>query len=238
MIPTPDPPGHQKKEFCMSAKIEFVTEAGLQFYGKMTASISHEIKNVLAIVNENAGLLEDLAFMADGGAAIEPQRLKNMSRAVMKQVSRADAIMKNMNRLAHSVDESVKTIDLNDILELLVALSARFASMRGVTVQPKLNEGPLKLTTSPFFLMNLLWLCLDFAMDAAGEDKIVELFPQKTEAGVQVFFKSLGGLTGAPLQPFPTEPENELCGLLAADLEVNPGNREIVVRIAENIDRD
>jgi hypothetical protein len=100
----------------------------------------------------------------------------------MKQVDRADAIMKNMNRLAHSVDESIKTIDLKDILELLVALSGRFASTRGVAVQPKFNEGPLRLKTSPFFLMNLLWLCLDFAMDAAGEDKMVELVTQLKRA--------------------------------------------------------
>jgi signal transduction histidine kinase len=225
-------------EFCMSAKLEIVTESGLQFFGKMTASISHEIKNVLAVINENAGLLEDLALMADEGAAIEPQRLKNMSRVVMKQVSRADAIMNNMNRLAHSVDESIKTIDLNDLLELLVALSNRFASMRGVGIQSKRNQGPVKLRTSPFFLMNLLWLCLDFAMDAAGEDKIVELVTQKTETGIEVFFKCLGGLAGTPLKPFPAEPEKGLCDLLSAELEVSTGNQEIVVRIVEDIDRD
>jgi hypothetical protein len=34
---------------------------GLQFFGKISASVSHEIKNVLAVIGENAGLLEDLA---------------------------------------------------------------------------------------------------------------------------------------------------------------------------------
>jgi C4-dicarboxylate-specific signal transduction histidine kinase len=222
----------------MGAKLETVAETGLQFFGKMTASISHEIKNVLAIINENAGLLEDLALLSDRGAAIEPQRLKNMSRTVMKQVSRADAIMKNMNRLAHSVDESIKTIDLNDILELLVALSHRFAAMRDVTVDPKLGESPIMVRTSPFLLMNLLWLCLDFAMDAAGEDEIVELVTQKTEAGIQVFFKRLGGLAEAPLKPFPAEPEKRLLDLLRAELEVSAENQEIVIRLAGDIDRD
>jgi C4-dicarboxylate-specific signal transduction histidine kinase len=238
MITTLDPPGIKEMEFCMSVKLEIVTESGLQFFGKMTASISHEIKNVLAIINENAGLLEDLALMADGGAEIEPQRLQNMSRAVMKQVSRADGIMKNMNRLAHSVDESIKSIDLNDLLELLAALSNRFASTRAVGIQLKRNESPLKLRTAPFFLMNLLWLCLDFAMDAAGEEKRVELTAQKTETGIAVFFKCLGGLAGASLKPFPAEPEKGLCDLLGAELEVSTGNREIVVRIAGDIDRD
>ena len=224
--------------FYMNAKLENLTESGLQFFGKMTASISHEIKNVLAIINENAGLLEDLALLADRGADIEPQRLKNMSQAIMKQVGRADTIMKNMNRLAHSIDKSINTIDLNDMLELLVALSHRFASTRGVAVQPKLNESPMTLKTSPFFLMNLLWLCLDFAMDAAGEDKIVELATQKTEAGVQVFFKGLGGLAGTALKLFPAEHEKGLCDLLGAELEVNAGNQEVVVRIFESIEHN
>ena len=222
----------------MGAKLEILTESGLQFFGKMTASISHEIKNVLAIINENAGLLEDLTLMADRGAAIDPQRLNRMSQTVMKQVSRADTIVKNMNRLAHSVDEPIKTIDLNDILELLVALSDRFASMRAVAVQLKLNSNALKLRTSPFFLLNLLWLCLDFAMDAAKEGKIVELVTQKTEAEIQVFFKGLGEIAGAALKPFPAEPEKGLCDLLGAELEVNTVNQEIVVRFMRNLDRD
>jgi C4-dicarboxylate-specific signal transduction histidine kinase len=222
----------------MGTKFGTATETGLQFFGKMTLSISHEIKNVLAIINENAGLLEDFALMVDRGAAIEPQRLKNISQAVMKQVRRADTIVKNMNRLAHSVDKSIKTIDLNDILELLVFLSDRVASTRGVALQPKLNQDALQLEISPFFLMHLLWLCMDFALDATGEDKVVELVPQKTAAGVQIFFKGLGGLAGAPLKPFQAELNKGLTDLIKAELEVDVENREIVVTIAEGIDSE
>ena len=222
----------------MAAKLESLTENGLQFFGKMTASISHEIKNVLAIINENAGLLGDFALMAERGAAVDPQRLHAMSQTVMKQVRRADAIAKNMNRLAHSVDESTKAIDLNDTLEMLAILSDRFASMRDVAVRPKRNEVPLKLRTSPFFLLNLLWLCLDFAMDAANEDKIIELVTQKTEAEIQVCFKGLDGLTEPLLRPFPVEPEKDLCDLLGAKLEINTANKEIIVKLTRGIDNN
>ncbi len=143
-----------------------------------------------------------------------------------------------MNRLAHSVDESIKTINLNDVLELLLALSNRLASNRGVAVEPKPDAGSLKLRTSPFFLMNLFWLCLDFAMDAVGDDKIVELVPQKTDARIQVFFKGLGGLEGGSLKPFPAEPERGLCDRLGAELEVNTANKEIIVRFTGDLDTD
>jgi len=222
----------------MRAKTETVAESGLLFFGKMTGSISHEINNVLAIINENAGLLEDLALLLDRGAIVDSQRMKKISQAVMKQVRRADTIVKNMNRLAHSVDESIKTIDLNDMLELLAALSERFASTRGVAVQPQRNQDPLKLRTSPFFLMNLLWLCLDFAMGAAGEDKIVELAPGKTAGGIQVFFKGLGDLAGAPLKPLRAELDKGLTDLTKAKVEVDVENRLMVVTVAEDINAD
>lgn len=222
----------------MRADIDTVAESGLQFFGKMTAAISHEIKNILAIVNENAGLLEDLALMEDRGISVEPQRLKNISQTVMRQVHRADTIMKNMNRLAHSVDETVKTIDLNDILQLLVALSDRFATTRDIAVRPKLTDAPLTMRTSPFFLMDLLWLCLDYAMDAAGEDRIVELATRKTEAGIRVVFKGLGGLAEAPLKAFPAGREKGLCDLLGAEMEVRAEDREIIIRFVGDFKDD
>jgi hypothetical protein len=39
----------------------------LAFFGKVNASISHELKNVMAIISETAGLLGDLSEMARGG---------------------------------------------------------------------------------------------------------------------------------------------------------------------------
>jgi hypothetical protein len=84
--------------------------------------------------------------------------------------------------------------------------------------------------------MALLWLCLDYAMDAAGEDKRVELSARKTEAGTRVFFKGLGGLAGVPLRPFPAEMEKRLCDLLGAELEVNGEDEEIILSCATDID--
>ena len=140
----------------MSAKPDLIAETGLAFFGRISASISHELKNVLAIVNENAGLLEDLTLMADRGQAIDPARLKIMATAVQKQVGRADEILKNMNRFAHSIDETVAEIDLNPTIRLFMALTDRFAAMRGVTVDLQLPDSPLKIRTAPFFLMNIL----------------------------------------------------------------------------------
>ena len=155
----------------MGVKPNMIADTGLRFFGEMSASISHEIKNVLAIVNENAGLLEDFSFAADRGIPIDPARLKAMADAVRKQVGRADGIIKNMNRLAHSIDQTFTIVELNETIHLLVGLTDRFSVMRGVQVDLQLPENPVKFQTAPFFLMNLLWLCLDFSMSASGDEK-------------------------------------------------------------------
>ena len=220
----------------MTGQLEIIGEAGLQFFSKMSASISHEIKNVLAIINENAGLLEDFTLMADRGMPIDPAKLKKLSATVLKQVNRADGIIKNMNRLAHSIDETVTTVDLNEIIELLIALTDRFAAMRCVSIEPKLSENPVKIKTSPFFLMNLLWLCLDFAMTASGTGKCVELVTERTENGVRIRFIRLKGLAEKPVEVFTSEREKSLLGLLEAELTANPKGAEILLHLPENID--
>ncbi len=63
----------------MSDYQESIGECGLQCFGSISASISHELKNALAIINENAGLLEDLSFMAEKGLPLDPVEAEKFS---------------------------------------------------------------------------------------------------------------------------------------------------------------
>jgi signal transduction histidine kinase len=218
----------------MGTKTDIITETGLQFFGSISASISHELKNVLAIVNENAGLLEDFTLMADRGKPIDPARLKMMAAAVKKQVGRADEILKNMNRFAHSIDQTTLTVDLDQMFELFIALTARFAAMRGVRVDLQLSASPLTIPTAPYYLMNLLWLCLDFSMSASGDEKRVELVVKETENSVQIRFQRLTGLSAALLETFPSDRAKHLLAVLEAALTAEPENEAVVLRLSKN----
>ncbi|MBW1703935.1 MAG: sensor histidine kinase [Deltaproteobacteria bacterium] len=220
----------------MNSKWGLIGEQGLQFFGKMSATISHEINNALAIINENAGLLQDFILMAEKGMPLDPERLNSLAGKVIQQIRRAEGIIKNMNMFAHSVDESVKSINLSDVVELMTALSCRFASMRGVTVEPKPAALPVTITTNPFFLENLIWLCLDFAMDAAGAGNTIDIVSVKTETGAQVRFAQVEDLAKAPLDKFPSERGKALLDTLKADLVSDAGAGEIVITLPRNID--
>ncbi len=204
-------------------------EAGLQFFGKMSASISHEIKNALAIINESAGLLEDLSLRAEKGIPVEPERLKKQAGNILKQIRRADGIIQNMNKFAHSIDEPMKNIDIGETVTLMAALSDRFAIMKGITLERQPPASPITIYTSPFFLENLLYLCLDFCMDNAGPGKTISLMTGKTESGAAVRFSRLDGLAEAAEGVFPGERVTVLLSALGAKLEVSKERKEISI---------
>ena len=220
----------------MGVKPDIIAETGLQFFGRISASISHELKNVLAIVNENAGLLEDLTLLADRGKPIDPARLKMMAATVQKQIGRADKILKKMNHFAHSIDETVAEVNLHQTIELFLALTERFTTMRGIELGLKLPTGPLTIPTAPFFLLNLLWLCLDFSMSAGGDAKRLELVIAETENSVRIHFRQPAGFTLELLEAFPTDSEKELLAVLAADLTAQPDAEKITIRLHNKLE--
>ncbi len=219
----------------MNDSLDIRTETALRFFGKMSASISHEIKNVLAIINENAGLLEDYNLMAEKGTPLNPERIKTLAETVMTQIKRADVIVKNMNKFAHSVDEAKKTVDVREVLELVAALSSRFAAMRGVVLDLQPSSGAVSILSSPFFFENLIWLVLDFAMDAVGNGKKVGLIAEKREEGARVRFTQLDALGQAQKDQFPTERERSLLHILNAEIALDHGAGQILIDLPSDI---
>ena len=205
--------------------------AGLQFFGKMAASISHEIKNTLSIMNESAGLLDDLTVMAEKGMPLDPARIKTHAGKIMKQIQRADGIVKLMNRFAHSIDDTVKNVDLFDMMEFVAALSARFASMKGVELATPRPEKPITVQTNPFFLNHALWVCLDFAMDKAGKGQTLILGVGERENRARVIFNGLGPIESSPEAPVLGEGSKALMEALGAEIEVDKKEGELVLSL-------
>jgi signal transduction histidine kinase len=144
--------------------------ADLQFFGEITAGISHEVKNVVTIINESAGLLNDLSVGAESGRRpLDPARIKKMSTDIARNVDRAVAIINRMNRFAHSVDEPRKQVDLAAVVADAVALASRFASVRGVDLNAEIPGDPLLIHSYVFGLHRALHTALQIAvLDCQG----------------------------------------------------------------------
>jgi signal transduction histidine kinase len=139
----------------------------LAFMGKINASISHELKNIMAIISETSGLLNDLMEMADRGKKIETETIRGCCRDIEEEIERGFTTIKQMNRFAHSVDEPVKTVDLKKTLKLMVGLAGFLSHACDIRFDDDLQEG-IHITTCPFRLQNLIYRSLVFAFSKAG----------------------------------------------------------------------
>ncbi len=219
----------------MSNIIDPLGEAGLAFYSKVSASISHEIKNSLAVLNESAGYLEDVTLMAKKGMKVDMERLQSLAGTMLKQVQRSNFIVNNMNRLAHSLDDPASQVDLNVLLELMINLSERTTVTRGFKVSVAFFDTALTITTHPFFLKNLIWLILDFAMNITDDAKKIELLPAKLESGAKISFTGLGKLTESTFKDFLSEPVLRILSLLNCTLQPDDGKGIITLNLPEKI---
>ncbi len=114
---------------------DFRSREDLQFFGRICASVSHDLKNVLAVVNEGAGLLSDLSLMAEKGMPLDPAKLRSVAGSIQAQIRRGDEIIKGLNTFAHSVDEPVSSVNLAEVVSLVVSLAARLARARNVSLE-------------------------------------------------------------------------------------------------------
>ncbi|HMA86114.1 MAG TPA: hypothetical protein VKN73_10450 [Desulfosalsimonadaceae bacterium] len=106
----------------------------VEFFGKITASMTHEFKNVLAIIKESAGLMEDITKIAPLSDNKHQEKFDNALATVKNQLNRGMELSTVFNRFAHSPDKPRAEINLKDLAERVVLLSDRFARLKHITL--------------------------------------------------------------------------------------------------------
>ncbi|RJP93764.1 MAG: sensor histidine kinase [Desulfobacteraceae bacterium] len=219
----------------MTIQTDPLGAAGLTFFSKISASISHEIKNSLAVINESAGYLEDVTLMTRKGLPLDPERLGALASTMLKQVQRTNTIIKNMNRLAHSLDEDYRRVDLGELGELMAHLSERTLVTKGFRLTLTAPAQPVSVITHPFFLQNLIWLTLNFAMSVCGESKTILMAPSKNAAGAEICFSGLDRITEEMVQDFLAQGGRLLLDALNASCHTATGQGRLTLSLPEDI---
>ena len=220
----------------MNPAPDTIGKTGLQFFGTMTASISHEIKNVLAIINENAGLMKDLALMAEQGRPLNLDKVKTIADRFGQQVKRADHIVKNLNQFSHSIDAAAKQVDVCEALALVIGLANRFIAMKNVSVDFKQPDTAHTVYTNPFFLNNLLWFCLECALDLAGKDKNITIECKNEETCCAILISGLSGLAAdTDNHPLFSNSGDAIIHYLAATIDINEKSDSFIVRLPHEL---
>ena len=192
-------------------------EQALSFFGAITASLSHEINNSVAIIAELSGLQEDLLLRAEQGRLIDNGKLLELSQRITNQVKKGRELIKRLNRFAHTVDNAIKDYDLREVLDQLAALAQRFAFLKGVNLEVSLEKESVKIRGNPFGLQQAVFICIRLVIDASNKDETISVTFEKEEQGAKILItgRSLNGAEEKESKlSFLTILMKELCGAI------------------------
>lgn len=164
------------------------------FFGKITAGITHELKNVLAIIRESSGLMGDIMSISPEAIIKHQEKMQNSMVRIKDQIERGVELTDRLNKFAHSTDETLLKIDLQESIEQLITLAQRFARLKHVvlkTVPPNQGGPPVTLVTHYVQLQMALFASLEccFTVMSAGGEINIGIRKAKGENSIHVVCK-------------------------------------------------
>ena len=145
------------------------------FLAIMTASATHEVRNVLAIIKESAGLIEDMMWACRNKGVLDEEKVSRTVDRIDAQVKRGAELLTNLNRLSHTLDQDLATVDLNEEIHLLAYLSQRLARKSGCQIRAEPGDREVNATVHPLRLHMALFTALECCLDRFPEGVSVAL---------------------------------------------------------------
>jgi signal transduction histidine kinase len=217
----------------MNSAIEFQNNEDLAFFGKVNASISHELKNILAIISETTGLLNDLTEMASKGGNFELEMIQTCSQDIVEEIQRGFATIKQMNTFSHSVDDPLKRVNLSEVLDLMIHLTGFLSFSSKVRFDPPEEASPIVLTC-PWRLQNLIYQALVYGFESVGpEGEIqVSLHSQK-DGSARISFSDLGKKSA---RTFPVDQTRQIAASINAEIGMSGDSNVLDILVPQYIE--
>ena len=159
------------------------------FWGKVIAGYTHEIKNILATINESGGFVEDIYRLGKQDDPVYQRKIASSLEIIQDQVERGERLTSQLNTLAHSPDQELNRISLQEDLSVMIDLSQRFARRNNVILRQEETREQVVLTTNRLLFMHLVFVALDWSLAGyqAGGEILIRPQPGPAVCHVQIF---------------------------------------------------
>lgn len=203
----------------------------LQFFGKINASISHELKNILAIISETTGFLDDLVQLARQGKPLELSILENSNKSISEEISRGFHTIRQMNKFAHSVDDILTETDVAESTQLAAELSIFLSDTKPVNITE--SSCDTKVHTAVIVLISCIYQIICILSRKEGVDEINIRFEPGATDHLNILFLSPGC---NDISCIPNELIEKYNMLLGVELTFNRDTDELQLTVPKNID--
>ena len=163
-------------------------ENNVAFFGKITTGFTHEIKNVLAIIQQASGLMEDILSIAPEAILSHQDKIQISLDRIKAQIKRGVELTNRLNKFAHSTDERISIIDLFEMTEQLIALTARYARLKNVVLKAHPPDQPITIMTHPLLFQRALHECIECCLIVMTSGGQINIYPRKGSEKQEVYF--------------------------------------------------
>ncbi len=136
--------------------------------GKLAAGVAHEINNPLAIINEKAGLLQDLFTFRNEYK--KDERILGIIDSIIESVDRAGTITHRLLGFARKTDSSIEKIDMEETIEKVTDLIKKEAEYKSINVEIDIPEDLPDIKTDQGKLLQILINLVNNAIAALSEN--------------------------------------------------------------------
>ncbi len=160
-----------KKWFLKERRLQSQKLAAL---GELSAGIAHEINNPLAVIRQEAELME-YTLKRGGVKPSDLQELRESVHMIIQQVDRCTAIIRNLLNFAHRREPVVQAVDVNRIIEDMTMLVEKEARNKNISLERHYDqELPWIYSDAPQLRQVILNL-LTNASQAVGHDGTITI---------------------------------------------------------------
>lgn len=139
--------------------------------GRLATGVAHEVNNPLAVIQQNAGLIQDLLEFVEKSQY--SNTLDKSLLAVQNAVNRCKVITHRLLGFARKMDVSLEDIDINPLLQDVLGFLEKEAMYNYIKVETSFDENIPHIHSDRGQLQQVFLNIINNAIDAIGKDGVI-----------------------------------------------------------------
>lgn len=156
----------------MMHEIEYTNK--MASIGRLAAGVSHEINNPLSIINENAGMIQDILQASENFP--NKEKILQCTNSIFKSVTRCSKITHQLLGFAKRMEPKLEEINLDELIAEVVSFVHREAYLNNIVINIQNQKDEIITLTSDRGLLQQVFInILNNALEAISEEGKVDI---------------------------------------------------------------
>ena len=163
----------------------------LSSIGRLAAGVAHEINNPLAIINEKAGLMQDIMEFSEEFS--QKAKFTELLDSTLKSVDRCRKITHRLLGFAKRIDVQIESMSINAVVQEVLGFLEREALYRKIDIRLKLVDPVNQIVSDRGQIQQVLLNLLTNAFDAVKNGGVIIIQTENLpEGGIKIILRDNG----------------------------------------------